>query len=176
MYPKPYIDFLVHFHGLRDYFECHEILEEHWKSEPRGSRKDYWVGLIQVAVALYHQRRCNFSGALRMMESALSIIEREQDAIDHLGLDSSKLRALLRERTNDLRQNNPYKSINLPINDNHLLLLCEQECKHVGCVYGMPSDLGNEYLIHKHTKRDRSDVIEERIEQKLLREKGRTDS
>ena len=27
-FPLKYIDFLVHFHGDRDYFECHEILEE----------------------------------------------------------------------------------------------------------------------------------------------------
>ncbi|PAD68333.1 hypothetical protein CHH83_14265, partial [Bacillus sp. 7586-K] len=34
MYDQEYIDFLVHFHCDRDYFECHEILEEHWKKDP----------------------------------------------------------------------------------------------------------------------------------------------
>ncbi|MFZ3196347.1 MAG: DUF309 domain-containing protein, partial [Bacillus mycoides] len=27
MYPTEYIQFLIHFHGDYDYFECHEILE-----------------------------------------------------------------------------------------------------------------------------------------------------
>lgn len=31
MYPPEYIEFLYHFHCDRDYFECHEILEELWK-------------------------------------------------------------------------------------------------------------------------------------------------
>lgn len=52
LYPKAYIDYLVYFHGLRDYFECHEVLEEHWKKDDKAERKKYWVGLIQIAVAL----------------------------------------------------------------------------------------------------------------------------
>ncbi|MEH7501602.1 DUF309 domain-containing protein, partial [Neobacillus drentensis] len=29
MYPTEYIQFLAHFHGDRDYFECHELLEDY---------------------------------------------------------------------------------------------------------------------------------------------------
>lgn len=36
MYPTEYIQFLIHFHGDYDYFECHEILEGYWKTKPRG--------------------------------------------------------------------------------------------------------------------------------------------
>ncbi len=62
MYPKAYIDYLVEFHATRDYFECHEILEEYWKEDPPKKRKRYWVGFIQLAVALYHHRRQNTAG------------------------------------------------------------------------------------------------------------------
>ena len=48
-YPEAYIDFLVHFHGDRDWFECHERLEEYWKEHPDDPKSDTWVGLIQVA-------------------------------------------------------------------------------------------------------------------------------
>ncbi|MCD2486520.1 DUF309 domain-containing protein, partial [Staphylococcus aureus] len=51
MYPKAYIDYLVEFHATRDYFECHEILEEYWKEDPPKKRKRYWVGFIELAVA-----------------------------------------------------------------------------------------------------------------------------
>ncbi|WLD91881.1 DUF309 domain-containing protein [Alkalihalobacillus sp. AL-G] len=175
MYPKPYIDFLVHFHGLRDYFECHEILEEHWKSDPRDNRKDYWVGLIQIAVALYHQRRGNFSGAQRMLQNSLSIVEREHEEFEGLGLDSRKLRDLLKERIIDLKRTKSYKSLNLPIIDEQLVERCQEECLKAGCKYGVPSDLANEYLVNKHMRRDRTDVIEERHEQKQLRAKRRAD-
>lgn len=53
MYPKAYIEYLVHFHSDRDYFECHEILEEHWKQDGRNKG---WLVLIQTAVAFYHYR------------------------------------------------------------------------------------------------------------------------
>ncbi len=76
MYPTEYIQFLIHFHGDYDYFECHEILEEYWKTKPRGNRDDYLVGLIQVAVSLYHQRRTNWNGATKMMKSAITILEK----------------------------------------------------------------------------------------------------
>ncbi len=50
VYPEAYVAFLHEFHTTRDYFECHEILEEYWKEDPPEQRKEYWVGLIQLAV------------------------------------------------------------------------------------------------------------------------------
>ena len=69
-YPKAYILYLVHFHGDRDYFECHEILEEHWKEMDPKDRMSHWVGLIQIAVAVYHERRENRQGAIRTLTKA----------------------------------------------------------------------------------------------------------
>lgn len=173
MYPKPFIDYLVHFHGLRDYFECHEILEEHWKSVPKDQPKLHWVGLIQIAVALYHQRRGNFPGALRMMNSAVNIIQKEHKEITALGLDSTQLLKQIHSREDEIEQGKPYTSFNLPINDSKLLQQCEKECKDIGCKYGLPSDLDNEYLVNKHTLRDRKPVIDERLAQHALRKKKR---
>jgi len=39
MYPEPYLEYLIQFHAERDYFECHEILEEYWKSAPANERE-----------------------------------------------------------------------------------------------------------------------------------------
>lgn len=78
MYPTEYIQFLIHFHGDYDYFECHETLEEYWKTKPRGNRDNYLVGLIQIAVSLYHQRRSNWNGAEKMMKSAITILEKNK--------------------------------------------------------------------------------------------------
>ena len=72
-YPEDYLSFLVHFHGTRDYFECHEILEEYWKETAPKERDSHWVGLIQIAVALYHERRGNKQGATRTLTKAIEI-------------------------------------------------------------------------------------------------------
>ncbi len=47
----------------RHWFECHEVLEALWRELPRGPRRDYVQGLIQLAVSLEHWRRGNPRGA-----------------------------------------------------------------------------------------------------------------
>ncbi|KPC99353.1 hypothetical protein LR69_02339 [Geobacillus sp. BCO2] len=82
MYPNAYIEYLVHFHSDRDYFECHEILEEHWKQDGRNKG---WLVLIQMAVAFYHYRRGNTSGALRLIRRARALLDEAQEMIRRLG-------------------------------------------------------------------------------------------
>ncbi|WP_270179113.1 DUF309 domain-containing protein [Alkalihalobacillus sp. CinArs1] len=173
MYPKAYIDYLVHFHGLRDYFECHEILEEHWKEDPRGERKPHWVGLIQIAVGLYHHRRGNVAGAKRMLTNAKKIALEERKALEQLSLEVDALIVKLTKQIELIEKNAPYESIDLPITSPKLLELCDARCTEVGCVYGSPSDLTNEYIVHKHTKRDRTEVLEERDQQIQIRKEKR---
>ncbi len=165
MYDQAYIDYLVHFHCDRDYFECHEVLEEHWKKDSAGERKNYWVGFIQIAVGLYHHRRRNFKGALRMISNAIHLLESEQEIVLKLGIHYDELMQLLRNRKHEILHNIDYHSMNLPIIDSHLRSLCEQECHTHNITWGVESDLKNEYLIHKHMKRDRTDVILERAKQ-----------
>ncbi|NLP49689.1 DUF309 domain-containing protein [Bacillus sp. RO1] len=172
MYPKAYLDFLYHFHCDRDYFECHEVLEEYWKEKDASEREVHWVGLIQIAVGLYHQRRGNFRGALRMLQNASRIIGKESSAIDALGLDSGRLVQLLEERLEYVTKQEPYKSMDLPIADPDLQLSCDAMAKSGGKVWGAASDLHDGSLVNRHTLRDRSDVIAERQRQLELRKKG----
>ncbi|MCP8966929.1 DUF309 domain-containing protein [Ectobacillus ponti] len=162
MYPEAYIDYLVHFHGDRDYFECHELLEEHWKQDPPASRCRHWVGLIQIAVALYHQRRGNFTGAVRMMNSAISILEQERTALPSLGLDSDALLPMLHACAADMQQDQAYTSLQLPIADPALEAQCMRRCLEKGFAWRSSSDLHNADLLHRHSRRDRSSVIAER--------------
>ncbi|EGL81670.1 protein of unknown function DUF309 [Caldalkalibacillus thermarum TA2.A1] len=171
MYPKAYVDYLVHFHGSRDYFECHEVLEEYWKSQPH--REKVWVGLIQLAVGLYHHRRGNFNGAAKMLASARQILGKEKAAVQKLGLDPSTLLKQISERLNDVQQRKAYTSLNLPITDHQLLQHCRQICQEKNLTWGKGSDPDNALLIHKHKLRDRSDVIREREWQKKHKAKQR---
>ncbi|MFC4324114.1 DUF309 domain-containing protein [Litchfieldia salsa] len=166
-YPAEYINYLVHFHGDRDYFECHEELEELWKQDPKGKRKHHLVGLIQIAVSLYHHRRGNFSGAFRMMANAISIIEQNRKPLKEFGLNTETLIPILKERLNDIQNHVAYKSFNLPIGHPALIRICNEQCESLGFIWGSESQLDNIELIEKHKRRDRSEVIAERELQKL---------
>jgi predicted metal-dependent hydrolase len=171
VYPQAWKDYLIEFHGPRDYFECHEILEEYWKEAPKPERRQIWVGLIQLAVGLYHQRRGNFSGAAKMLHSANQIFTHQPDALHHLGLDSRSLNEQVHRRMEEVKRHEPYYSICLPIADEKLLHECQERCKELGYSWGQPSPQAEE-LIHRHTLRDRSQVIEERNKQLKLKGAG----
>jgi predicted metal-dependent hydrolase len=176
MYPPAYIDFLVHFHGDRDYFECHEILEEYWKQSAPTERSKVWVGFIQVAVSLYHHRRENFEGAEKMMRSALKIFNDHTKELHSLGIEWRMMLEKLEERLKEIQSRTPYSSIMLPIGDPILYKQCKQRCMEKSWTWGAPSVMENEELIHRHTRRDRSEVIEERVKQLYIRSENRNKS
>lgn len=101
-YPLAYIDYMLEFHGTRDWFECHEIMEEHWKAESSAERKVWWLTLVQIAVGLYHERRGNLAGAGKMLRSALA--HAPEVAWAQLGIDGTELIAQLWERVESYRQ------------------------------------------------------------------------
>lgn len=166
LYPKAYIEYLLHFHATRDYFECHEVLEEHWKQ----TKEHIWIGLIQLAVGMYHYRRGNIAGAKRMFTKAMRACQREKQAYEALGIHVEQLVSLLHTYVKRIDDGQPYESICLPIHDISLLHICQQQCDVKGGVWGEKSDMSNEYIIHKHKLRDRSDVVAERERQKQKRQ------
>ncbi|EKN69660.1 hypothetical protein BABA_09546 [Neobacillus bataviensis LMG 21833] len=172
MYPIEYIQFLAHFHGDRDYFECHELLEEYWKKIDSRNKSSVWVGLILLAVSTYHHRRGNFNGAKRTLEKATIIFDTHAGELSKLGLDQSLLHHLLKERLSIIADTKAYYSYDLPISDPTLLQMCETYCEQVGFQWGTDSDITESRLIHRHKLRDRTSVIEER-QQSLKSRKGR---
>lgn len=60
------------------FFECHDTLEEMW-SGVRGPSRDFFQGLIQVAVAFYHLDGGNLAGADSMLGRALKRFEKYPD-------------------------------------------------------------------------------------------------
>lgn len=64
--------------GLRlfnegQYFEAHEALELAWRAETRPIR-DLYRGILQAAVVYLHMRRENFSGAVKVGERCMRIL------------------------------------------------------------------------------------------------------
>jgi len=58
-----------------EYFECHEILEALWLSEP-GPIRDLYKGVIQIAAGFYHWENGNKAGCLKHLERGTAYIGR----------------------------------------------------------------------------------------------------
>lgn len=102
------------------------------------------------------------------MEGALNIFENETDDLERLGLHSASLVEQIKQRIEDIKNRKAYKSMTLPLRED-VLEECQQLCQQQQLTWGIPSDVNNEALIHKHTLRDRSDVLEERDRQRKRR-------
>ncbi|GAE35840.1 DUF309 domain-containing protein [Halalkalibacter akibai] len=175
MYPTAYIDYLIHFHIERDYFECHEVLEEHWKKEELNQRHHYWVTFIQIAVGLYHHRRNNRAGATRMYYKALKGISLYATAIENLGVNVSELSQQLNKQIKlTLTPGSKFEDINLPLHDHNLIKECQNRCKQLGLNWAyISSSTVSQNIIHKHKLRNRQEVIAERDKQLHLRKQKR---
>lgn len=55
-----------------EYFECHETLEELWRGE-KGRIRGLYKGILQIGVGIYHARRSNLKGALRLISSGMKL-------------------------------------------------------------------------------------------------------
>lgn len=172
-YPKEFITFLVHYHGTRDYFECHEVLEDYWKEVDPGNKKSHWVGFILIAVSAYHHRRENFIGAEKTIKKAISIMEdTNKSNIVALGIDYPALLSQLNTTLINIQQRKIYKSLVLPVNNEEILSHCKYECHKNGLEWCAPTYHITEELKHRHILRDRSGIIKERERQKTMKKKS----
>lgn len=86
-YHHLYLLYLYYFNTKRDYYECHDVLEELWLD----SQRDLFLqGLIQVAVGLYHFKWKNRKGSILLFEGALPKLERFPSG--HGGINLQRLR------------------------------------------------------------------------------------
>jgi uncharacterized protein len=174
--PIAFIKYLYHFHVDRDYFECHEILEEYWKEETDQQKNSIWVGFILLAVANYHHRRNNFPGATRTLEKAIAIFHCQKDNVANLDINVEQFTDLLQTHLINLKNNNPYQSYSLPILlSNKQLSQCYSQEEISQIDWGKQSDLSDESLINRHKIRDRTDVITERQNALIQRKKTKSD-
>lgn len=153
MYPKAYKKYLILFHSQRDYFECHEVLEDYWKQDPKGERKRYWVGLIQLAVTLYHYRRNNIMGAKKMILKTFNSLTPYKFELTKLGIDFELLLKMMKQLKHNIDTNQPFSDINIPLIDQHLIQWCKDESLQKGLTWCIPSPMTDHFLINKHKLR-----------------------
>ena len=103
--PDRYNTGLDHIRAGR-YFEAHEELELEWRAAAPEER-DFYQGLVHVAVAWYQAGRGKPVATARQLEKALRRLEAYEPA--HRGVDVAALRRQLAEllSTGDLRGREP---------------------------------------------------------------------
>src|SRR5436305_11219897 len=79
---------------LRSFFEAHEELELVWRAAPVEER-DFYQGLVHVAVAWYQAGRGKRVATERQLEKAIRRLEAYEPA--HRGVDVAALRAQLKD-------------------------------------------------------------------------------
>lgn len=98
--PGQLLQAIREFNG-REWFECHETLEELWIGET-GEVRDFYQGIIQITVALHHWRNGNFGGAVSLLKGGAGYLGRVSGAcqwVDVAGLiaDADRMRTALEE-------------------------------------------------------------------------------
>ncbi|ASS74840.1 hypothetical protein CIG75_07510 [Tumebacillus algifaecis] len=68
-HPMEYLLFFKYVNEV-DYFEAHEVLEGYWHSD----RIDFYKGLIQLAVGLYHLNAGNIAGFRQLFTRARELL------------------------------------------------------------------------------------------------------
>jgi hypothetical protein len=87
-YDRLYVAFVFYFNEERDYFECHEVMEELWLEE---GRSPLFQGLLQIAVGLYHYRNGNVSGSIKLFTQGIDKLQYHPETT--LGINLGRLLA-----------------------------------------------------------------------------------
>lgn len=144
-----WIDYCFEFHVTRDYYACHDYLEDWW-FELGNPQNHPLMAFIQLAVALYHYRADNLNGARILLEKALPIFEANINNLLEYGIDVPYLFETIEDLQTDVRHQRPFKDINFKFRDEKLETILINRAQEKGLILYQKSDMNNLHLIHKH--------------------------
>ena len=75
--------------GEQRFFEAHECLEDVWHQAAEDDR-EFWKGVIQVAVGCVHHQRANHEGCVTLLRRATDYLD--PYPATHHGIDAERLR------------------------------------------------------------------------------------
>lgn len=154
-----FIQYIIHFNFHEDYFECHEVGEDYWKSVAPKDKMHPLAGWIQMAVGMYHWRRSNYPGALH---SFIRAKDKLTDAgVWTEGFDTELLAEQLSGSISAVTARQEFLPYKLPV------VSSELEDAVAAYMEAHPSELHEPYfLMHKHRLRDRTSIINLREQKK----------
>ncbi|MGL6009603.1 MAG: DUF309 domain-containing protein [Culicoidibacterales bacterium] len=149
-YPQAYLEFIKVFHTSRDYFQCHDLLEELWREESLHLDKNHvYVGILQIAVAMYHWRRENWRGAQLLIEGSIEKLQVKRSELENLGIEFHACLALAHQLASEIEQQQKYHSPNLPLQPK-LQTFMQTHCEQNGICWQDVSNLTDELIVHRH--------------------------
>ncbi|AQU79671.1 MULTISPECIES: DUF309 domain-containing protein [Planococcus] len=154
-----FIQYIINFNQEKDFFECHEVGEDYWKSVAPKDKLHPLTGWIQLAVGMYHWRRSNYPGALRSFIRAKVKLSAGGVWVD--GVDHEKLIGILTDSIKAVTERKPFVAQDIPIISENLKQAVES--------YRLENPLTLQdpyFLMHKHRLRDRSSIISLREQKK----------
>lgn len=85
----------------REWYECHETIEDLWIGSS-GELRDFYQGIIQIAIALHHWHNGNFGGAVSLLKGGGGYLRRVSDRcqwvdVAALVADADRMRDALEE-------------------------------------------------------------------------------
>ncbi|WP_438318341.1 DUF309 domain-containing protein [Sporosarcina sp. FA9] len=162
-----FLKFIVYFNENQDYFECHEVLEEYWKSIPNRTKDHPLTAYILLSTGIYHFRRDNKVGAQRTLRKAYSRMETM--TVDYPeytdGIDFNLLCKDINKMLSQLKNDESYRTFKIHIISDEL----ESLVNDLQLVLEL-LPTGSDDVIHKHMLRDRSDILLIRDKKKKGRE------
>jgi len=158
-----FLNFIVYFNRNQDYFECHEVLEEYWKSIPGYTKDHPLTAFILLSTGLYHWRRGNEEGAYRTLVKAQNRMLQfsEFDACYTKEIDYQQLVQDVERSIGELRNRESFFPFRIFLTSEVLQRSVEEMAAKMEL---LPAN--SDAVIHKHMLRDRSDILAEREKKK----------
>lgn len=155
-----YVDFCTYFNGNQDYFECHEVLEEYWKMCAPGEKGHPLVGYVQLATGMYHWRRNNTIGAMKILKKAYKNFTMNQSSPFFEFIEFDELCRNCQISMKAIENGEPFRAFKLTLKNEALQSQVQKKMEEL-------TSLPKDFLLHKHMLRDRSDILEARKIKKL---------
>ncbi|KXH82058.1 DUF309 domain-containing protein [Sporosarcina sp. HYO08] len=161
-----FVKFIVYFNENQDFFECHEVLEEYWKSLPNSDKQHPLTAFILLSTGMYHWRRRNFTGAEKTLQKAvLKFMNFKLHAPDFTEeIDMHQLIADAKLAFSQSKERSSFSPFPIHVSS---ATLASHVNEMVTSIELLP--FGSDAVIHKHMLRDRSDILRKREEKKKSR-------
>lgn len=155
--------FIVYFNENQDYFECHEVLEEYWKSIQDYNKEHPLTAFIMLATGMYHWRRGNLNGAYR------TILKAERKMLDFASYDELYIEEIayqscledVHQALERIKSGLDFVPFKIAVSSETLKTLVKNSSTSMEL---LPAE--SDAVIHKHMLRDRSDILAEREKKK----------
>jgi predicted metal-dependent hydrolase len=87
----------------KDFFECHEILEDIW-FDTRDDSRNFYQGMLHIAVGLYHlTKKSNSQGTIIQLNKAIAKLSQYKE--NYNGVNLKKLLKEVEKIAKDLKNN-----------------------------------------------------------------------